>query len=135
MRDHPPDAAGSPAGRPRDPRATVVRASRVESGAGGRPIHGDRVLGSRANDPAAQCPHARQLSPAPTLASGRMSEVLRSTRQSSQCFAAPFNTQPSYRSSHPLRTSPSTRAPGASVSLPRVVITAPPPASPTVPQT
>ena len=55
--------------------------------------------------------------------------------QSSHRFAAPFNTAPSNTSSQPLRTSPSTRAPGASVSLPRVVITAPPPLSPTVPQT
>lgn len=55
--------------------------------------------------------------------------------QSSHRLAAPFNTAPSYTSSQPLRTSPSTRAPGASVSLPRVVITAPPPLSPTVPQT
>ncbi len=55
--------------------------------------------------------------------------------QSSHRFAVPFSIAPSYRSSHPLRTSPSTRAPGASVSLPRVVMTAPPPVSPTVPQT
>ena len=55
--------------------------------------------------------------------------------QSSHLLAAPFNTAPSYTSRYALRTSPSTRAPGASVSLPRVVMTAPPPLSPTVPQT
>jgi len=55
--------------------------------------------------------------------------------QSSHAFAVPLSSAPSYKSSHALRTSPSTRAPGASVSLPRVVMTAPPPASPTVPQT
>ncbi len=55
--------------------------------------------------------------------------------QSSHRFATPRSTAPSCTSSRPLRTSPSTRALGASVSLPRVVMTAPPPLSPTVPHT
>ncbi len=56
-------------------------------------------------------------------------------RQSSLRFATPCSIAPSCWSSCPQRTSPSTRAPGASVSLPRVVITVPPPVSPTVPHT